>query len=480
MSHKATILVTDDDSSIRTVVTQTLTRTGYNVIPLGDGASLMRHIENGDGDLVITDVVLPDANGLEMIPRIKAIRPNLRIIAMSAQTTLMTAMKATEMGAFEYLPKPFDINELSNLVNVALKENAATTYNADGDTLDEHLPIIGRSAAMQDIYRTIARLLNTDLTVLITGESGTGKELVARALHDYGRRRAMPFVALNMAAIPRDLIESELFGFEKGAFSGATQRSAGRFAQAEGGTLFLDEIGDMPIDAQTRLLRVLQEGEFSTVGGRASIKSDVRIVAATHHDLSQLISEGKFREDLFFRLNVVPIAIPPLRERIDDIPELANFFLRKAVEANLPDKKLSTKAEEHLKRYTWPGNVRELENLMQRLTILAVEDIIPPSLVESEIADTARSLAPITEDGGIGGSVERHLVSYFLAHKGRLPAVGLYDRIIREVEKPLISLTLDATGGNQIRAASVLGLNRNTLRKKIRDLNIDIVKGGRR
>ncbi len=477
MSQKATILVTDDDRGIRTVLTQALTRTGYNVIPLSDGASLMRRIEDGEGDLVITDVVLPDSNGLELIPQIKALRPEIKIIAMSAQTTLMTAVKATEMGAFEYLPKPFDINELSALVNSALEENKSSTYTNNQATIDDNLPIIGRSAAMQDIYRTIARLLNTDLTVLVTGESGTGKELVARALHDFGKRRAMPFVALNMAAIPRDLIESELFGYEKGAFSGAAQRNPGRFSQAEGGTLFLDEIGDMPIDAQTRLLRVLQEGEYSTVGGRASVKTDVRIVAATHHDLTQLIQEGKFREDLYFRLNVVPITIPPLRERIDDIPELANFFLRKAVEANLPTKHLSKKAEEHLKRYTWPGNVRELENLMQRLTILAVEDVIPPSLVESEIADTARSLAPNTEEGGIGGSVDRHLVSYFLAHKGRLPAAGLYERIIREVEKPLIALTLDATGGNQIRAAAVLGLNRNTLRKKIKDLGIDIVRG---
>ncbi len=480
MTVSASILVTDDDAGIRTVVTQALTRAGFDVTALADGESLMNCIAAGQGDLVITDVVLPDANGLELIPRIRDQRPDLKIIVMSAQTTLMTAVKASEMGAFEYLPKPFDINELIRVSKAALEVNDDANSTPDMAQLDDQLPIIGRSPAMQDIYRTIARLLGTDLGVMVTGESGTGKELVARALHDFGKRQGKPFVAVNMAAIPRDLIESELFGYEKGAFTGASQKSLGRFAQAEGGTLFLDEIGDMPPDAQTRLLRVLQEGEYSSVGGRKPIRTDVRIIAATHRDLRQLISGGTFREDLYFRLNVVPIRIPALRDRVDDIPELANFFLRKAQESGLPGKSLSIPASEGLKRYPWPGNVRELENLMQRLCVLATEDVISADLVESELSDTGEGQTiNEPESGGIGGSTERHLREYFRAHRGRLPAAGLYDRVLHEIEKPLISLTLDATGGNQIKAASVLGLNRNTLRKKIKGLGINVVRGRR-
>ncbi len=480
MSNRGSILVTDDDAGIRTVVTRALTRAGFDVTPLADGESLMRCVDAGEGDLVISDVVLPDANGIELIPRIRAQRPDLKIIVMSAQTTLMTAVKASEMGAFEYLPKPFDINELIKISKAALENTNNLTPATDLTQLDEHLPIIGRSPAMQDIYRTIARLLGTDLGVMVTGESGTGKELVARALHDFGKRQGKPFVAVNMAAIPRDLIESELFGYEKGAFTGASHKSPGRFAQAEGGTLFLDEIGDMPADAQTRLLRVLQEGEYSSVGGRTAVKTDVRIVAATHRDLRQLIADGNFREDLYFRLNVVPLRIPALRDRIDDIPELARFFLRKAREADLPEKSLSKGASECLKRYPWPGNVRELENLMLRLTVLATEDMISTELVEGELSDTdGKNNNDVSDSGGISGSVERHLSDYFRAHRGRLPAAGLYDRVLREIENPLICQTLKATGGNQIKAAAVLGLNRNTLRKKIKELGIDVVKGRR-
>ncbi len=480
MNDQPSIIVTDDDASIRTVVTQALTRAGYNVTPLSDGESLMQCVAAGEGDLVISDVVLPDANGIELIPQIRNQRPDLKIIVMSAQTTLMTAVKASEMGAYEYLPKPFDINELIKITKAALESGKTATSADESGQLDEHLPIIGRSPAMQDIYRTIARLLGTDLGVMITGESGTGKELVARALHDFGKRQGKPFVAVNMAAIPRELIESELFGYEKGAFTGATQKSVGRFAQAEGGTLFLDEIGDMPIEAQTRLLRVLQEGEYSSVGGRTSLRTDVRIIAATHRDLRQLLANGSFREDLYFRLNIVPIRIPSLRDRLDDIPELAEFFLRKAHETGLPEKTLSKSAHKALKRYTWPGNVRELENLMQRLSVLATEEVISGDLVEEELSVTSRDQETANTDaGGISDSVSRHLREYFRAHRGRLPASGLYDRVLHEIEKPLISQTLDATGGNQIKAAAVLGLNRNTLRKKIKDLGIEVVRGRR-
>ena len=308
----ATVLVADDDAGIRTVIGHALERAGYEVRVTSNAATLWRWVSDGQGDVVITDVLMPDENGLDLVPRIRKIRPELRIIVMSAQSTLLTAVKATERGAFEYLPKPFDLNELVGVVRRALETpKPPVSAEQDAENLDDQkLPLIGRSPAMQEIYRTVARLMGTDLTVLITGESGTGKELVARALHDYGKRRAGPFVAINMAAIPRDLIESELFGHEKGAFTGATHRSVGRFEQAEGGTLFLDEIGDMPAEAQTRLLRVLQEGEYTTVGGRSPIQADVRIVAATHHDLRQLIRQGLFREDLYFRLNVVPIRLP--------------------------------------------------------------------------------------------------------------------------------------------------------------------------
>jgi two-component system, NtrC family, nitrogen regulation response regulator GlnG len=343
----------------------------------------------------------------------------------------------------------------------------------------EKLPLIGRSAAMQDIYRILARLMATDLTVMIAGESGTGKELVARALHDYGKRKGGPFVAVNMAAIPRELIESELFGHEKGAFTGATNRSAGRFEQAESGTLFLDEIGDMPLEAQTRLLRVLQQGEYTTVGGRVPLKTDVRIIAATNRDLRQLINQGLFREDLFYRLNVVPIRLPPLRERSEDIPDLVRHFLSRAVEEGLPTKIIAPDAMDCLKRYRWPGNVRELENLVRRLTALYSEEVIDLAIVENELAEPmpSQSRAEPESDENLNSAVERHLSRYFDAHGGKLPPAGLYDRILREIERPLISLSLGATRGNQIRAAQLLGLNRNTLRKKIRDLEIPVIRG---
>jgi len=472
-----TILVADDDASIRTVVTQALNRAGYDVRATSNAATLWQWISDGEGDLVITDVIMPDENGLDLVPRIHRLRPDLRVVVMSAQNTLLTALKANERGAFEYLPKPFDINELTSIVRRGLESPKII----DPDRVisqEEALPLIGRSPAMQDIYRTLARLMGTDLTVMISGESGTGKELVARALHDYGKRKSAPFVAVNMAAIPRDLIESELFGHEKGAFTGAANRTVGRFEQAKGGTLFLDEIGDMPIEAQTRLLRVLQEGEYTSVGGRTPIKADVRIVAATHHDLKQLIRRGQFREDLYFRINVVPVRLPPLRERTEDIPELVHCFLTRAAEQGLPWKSIDPAALDRLKHHNWPGNVRELENLVQRLAALHSQESIGADAIEAEFAD----LHPQDQASGHNGlakSIEERMDTYFSAHDGRLPATGLYDRVIREVERPLIVATLQATRGNQVKAADVLGLNRNTLRKKIRDLDIPVIRGGK-
>src|SRR5712672_4322664 len=477
----ATILVADDDRAIRTVLNQALARLGHDVRMTGNAATLWRWVADGEGDLVITDVIMPDENGLDLIPRIKKVRPELRIIVMSAQSTLLTAVKATERGAFEYLPKPFDLRELISVVERALSAPQLAPA-AEDDADDGQLPLIGRSPAMQEIYRAIARLMGTDLTVMITGESGTGKELVARALHDFGKRRAAPFVAINMAAIPRELIESELFGHEKGAFTGATARNMGRFEQASGGTLFLDEIGDMPPEAQTRLLRVLQEGEYMTVGGRTPIKANVRIVAATHRDLRRLIQQGLFREDLFYRLNVVPIRLPPLRERLDDIPELANHYLRSATADGLPAKVLSPDAMARLKQHRWPGNVRELVNLVRRLSALYSEEVIGVETIEAELADAVSAIEPAPQadatiaDVSLADAVDRHLQVPFASHGDRLPPDGMYDRVISEVERPLLSLALGATRGNQLRAARLLGLNRNTLRKKIKDLDVPVVR----
>ncbi len=299
MATGSSIIVADDDAAIRTVLSQALSRAGYEVRTTGTVAGLWRSVASGEGDLVITDVVMPDDSAFELLPRIKRMRPELPIIVMSAQNTFMTAIKASERGAYEYLPKPFDLKELVAIVGRALAQPRARRETDVGDDGAENMPLVGRSPAMQDIFRSLARLMQTDLTVMISGESGTGKELVARALHDYGKRKTGPFVAINMAAIPRDLIESELFGHEKGAFTGANARSVGRFEQAEGGTLFLDEIGDMPMEAQTRLLRVLQQGEYTTVGGRTPIKTNVRIVAATNKELRHAIAQGQFREDLY-------------------------------------------------------------------------------------------------------------------------------------------------------------------------------------
>ena len=476
--NSATILVADDDHGIRTVLTQALGRAGYDVRTTSNAATLWRWVSDGDGDLVITDVIMPDENGLDLLPRIKKLRPDLRVIVMSAQNTLLTAIKAAERGAFEYLPKPFDLGELVNVVNRALAMKPSEQAPAN-DIAAERLPIVGRSPAMQDIYRAVARLMNTDLTVMITGESGTGKELVARALHDFGRRRGGPFVAVNMAAIPRELIESELFGHEKGSFTGAMSRASGRFEQAEGGTLFLDEIGDMPPEAQTRLLRVLQDGRYTSVGGRTPIKANVRIVAATHRDLTQLIKLGMFREDLYYRLNVVPIRIPPLRQRLEDIPELIGHFLAQAASEGLPSKSLEPAAIERLKSHRWPGNVRELENMMKRMVALYNEPVIGIDVVEMELAGAASSQASADEGepATLSGTIERHRREYFDGHNGALPPRGLYDRVLRELERPLITLTLVATRGNQVKAAEVLGLNRNTLRKKIRELDIGVMRG---
>jgi len=480
MRKTGTILVADDDSAIRTVVSQALTRAGYEVRTAANAATLWRLVQSGDGDLIVTDVMMPDENAFDLIPRIRKLRPQIPIVVMSAQNTFMTAIKASERGAYEYLPKPFDLGELVSIVGRALAEPRGVAEEPPPEP--EEIPLVGRSPAMQEIYRTLARLMHIDLTVLINGESGTGKELVARALHDFGKRAKGPFVAINMAAIPRDLIEAELFGHEKGAFTGASQRSVGRFEQAEGGTLFLDEIGDMPMEAQTRLLRVLQQGEYTTVGGRTPIKTNVRIVAATNKDLRILIQTGLFREDLYFRLNVVPLRLPPLRERAADIPDLVRHFFNLAEKEGLQRKQVDQAALERLKAYAWPGNIRELENLVRRMAALHPHDVVtePAIAAELDVGGPVKVAPPIevAAPGAatIAGFMEGYLAQYFAGHGDQLPPEGLYDRVLREVEGPLVNATLAATRGNQIRAADLLGLNRNTLRKKIRDLDIRVVR----
>ena len=479
---EGTILVADDDRTIRTVLAQALTRAGCRVRSTGTASTLWRWIEEGEGDVVVTDVMMPDGDALDLLPAIKKRRPDLPIIVMSAQNTVMTAIRAAEVGAYEYLPKPFDLKEVLSQVSKALTRRTRPQPAVEDDGgREDNLPLIGRSPAMQDVYRILARLMNTDLGVMITGESGTGKELVARALHNFGLRKNGPFVAINMAAIPRDLIESELFGHEKGAFTGADRAMPGKFEQARGGTLFLDEVGDMPLDAQTRLLRVLQEGEYTRVGGRELQTANVRIVAATHQDLRALINDGRFREDLFYRLNVVPIRLPPLHERLDDVPDLARHFLRKAEAEGLPRKAFAREALELLKKQPWTGNVRELENLVRRLCVLCPDDTISAAVVGAEIearptSGTARGLA---QPQRLAAAIEQHLRRYFDLHGDSLPPNGLYDRILKEMELPLIALSLSATRGNQVRTAELLGINRNTLRKKIRDLDIRVTRGKR-
>lgn len=479
MSSK-TILLADDDAAIRTVLSQALMRAGYSVRSTSTANVLWQWTSEGLGDLIVTDVVLPDENIFEVMPRLKKLRPMLPIIVMSAQNTIMTAIRSAELGAYDYLPKPFDLNILLETVKRAL-EQSSRPQKAVGQDKPDAISIIGRSSAMQDIYRIIARLTQTDLTVTIIGESGTGKELVARALHDYSKRRKGPFVAVNMAAIPRELIESELFGHEKGAFTGAAARQTGRFEQAQGGSLFLDEIGDMPIEAQTRLLRVLQEGEYTSVGGTVASKTNVRIIAATHRDLRQLISQGLFREDLFFRLNVVPLRIPPLRERVEDIPDLVSHFLARSASDGLPRKDISSDAIERLKSHRWAGNVRELENLIKRLMAVEVDEVVSLASVERELAAASAGARPglsaMAEIRGLAEAVENYLFTHFPNAADDIPEGGLYERLLAEIEPPLLRFGLAATHGNQIKAADVLGINRNTLRTKLRQRNLRVVRG---
>ena len=459
------VLLVEDDATIAIVITAALEAEGFAVTHCDSIAERDRLLGAGRYEALVTDVMLIDGDGIETIGTVRELAPEMPVIILSAQNTLDTAVRATDTGAFEYFPKPFDIDELARTVRQAVG-NASTRNEPDEEVPVAGLPLVGRSAAMQAVYRMITRVLRNDLTVLVLGESGTGKELVAEAIHQLGHRKSGPFVAVNTAAIPAELIESELFGHEKGAFTGAVARHAGKFEQAHGGTLFLDEIGDMPLEAQTRLLRALQSGSIRRVGGREEVKVDVRIIAATNRDLEPLIAAGQFREDLYYRLNVVPINLPALRERADDVPALARHFLQLAASEGLPRHQLSDEAAQLLARQPWRGNVRELRNFIYRLALLAREDLIDAAGVEGLLGGLGRSGAEIA-----GSDIDTAVVTWLA--DCRPPAGRIYDEALAAFERPLFRQALRETGGNQLRAAQLLGINRNTLRKRLNDLDID-------
>jgi len=463
MSKRA--LLVEDDNAISLVTTAALQDDGFLVDSCDSIAGRDRLLAENSYDVMLTDVMLADGDGIATLSQVHADYPDLPIIILSAQNTLDTAVRASDTGAFEYFPKPFDLDELVRAARQAAHSRGAG--EEEGGQAGEGLPLVGRSQAMQSVYRMITRVLRNDLTVLILGESGTGKELVAEAIHQLGHRSAAPFVAINAAAIPRDLIESELFGHEKGAFTGAVARHIGKFEQASGGTLFLDEIGDMPPEAQTRLLRALQSGRIRRVGGREEIEIDVRIIAATNRDLAPMIAEGRFREDLFYRLNVVPIQLPPLRERASDIEALARHFLMQAAGEGLPRRQLSPEATDLLMRQAWRGNVRELKNFIYRTALMAREDVIDVATVQAQLEH--RPAAASSPDGGTDfGAV----LGQWLVEASPSPGT-LYHSALSAFEKPLFEHALRETGGNQLRAAQLLGINRNTLRKRLAELEID-------
>lgn len=458
-----TILVADDDAGVRLVISQTLAQDGYHVRSTNTVSALWRWIQAGEGDLLITDVYMPDESIFDMLPQIRRARPDLPVIVISAQSTVITAAQASEHGAYDYLPKPFDIDKLAETVRRALQKKPIRGLEPAERRAekDEGLPLIGRSTPMQSVYRVISRVMNNDLTILIEGESGTGKDLAARAIHQLGKRKKGPFVPVTLAALQREQIEDELFGGGKGR---------GRVREADGGTLFLDEVGDMPLEAQMRLVRFLQDGAFSQTGENL----DVRIIASTKHDLRALVDQGLFREDLYYRLNVVSLALPPLRERKDDIPDLATAFLVRAKKEGLPEKQLDKSAFDLLVAYDWPGNVRELENVIRRLSALSPEPVISAREVERELRSaSSRGVGEKEFEQEIEALLSRHFIPALNADPDRDADAGhIYQTVIDQVERPLIKLALAATSGNKVRAAALLGLNRNTLRSKINSLGV--------
>ncbi len=475
---EGTIIIADDDVSIRTVLTQAVSRAGCRVKSTGAISTLWRWIEEGEGDAIILDVVLPDGDALDILPALKKKRPDMPVIVISANNTILTTIRASESGAYEYFPKPFDIKQLLSTLNKALVKKFSNNYKPEKiehtpKEFKVDLPLIGRSQSMQEVYRVIARLINTDLTVMIIGASGTGKELVARALHDFGKRKEKPFVVMNLGSIPSDQVENELFGNND---NDNNNNEIGKFQLAKGGTLFIDEVADMPMATQTRLLRILQDEENLEQDNQNNENSNVRIITSTQVDLKPLIENGEFREDLFFRLNVIPLNLPLLRERAEDIPELCNHFLKlSSLKEGLTQKSIVPSGIDVLKKQQWRGNIRELKNFIQRLVVLSPDEIITEDLVKNQLKlFTDNDKEDDLSVEGLSMSVEKHLLRYFELHGSSLPPPGLYNRILKEVEYPLIALSLNSSKGNQLKASKLLGINRNTLRKKINELDINV------
>ena len=469
------VLIVEDDSSIGMVVRVALEAENIGVDVVETASARDAALAATHYDLMLTDVVLKDRDGIASLENVLSDLPDMPIIIMSAQNTLDTAVRASEINAFEYFPKPFDLNELVVAVKQGIQKRRSETSGDQETLLESTMPMVGRSIAMQEVYRMVARLLRNDLTALILGESGTGKELVAEAIHNLGHRKTGPFVAVNMAAIPAELIEAELFGHEKGAFTGAVGQGIGRFEQAQGGTLFLDEIGDMPHHAQTRLLRALQSGTISRIGGKASIRLDVRILAATNQDLEALIAEGKFREDLFYRLNVVPVHMPPLRARPEDIGLLTRHFLTLAVREGLPVKQIDDDAISMLTAMPWRGNVRELKNFIYRVVLTSREDRI----TETTLSQLGASVGEVAQHGASICTFDAAVAQFMTEQRQR--GVGrerIYARALAAFEKPLLQTVMAQAKGNQLQAAAMLGINRNTLRKKLSDYGIGSGKHG--
>lgn len=473
------ILVADDEESMRWVLSKALKKKGIIVDLAKDGDEALSMIQKGAYDLAILDIKMPGLSGLDLLEKAKETRNDLLFVIMTAEASMKNAVEAMKRGAYDYITKPFDLDEIDAIIE---KIEKAREMSSQVTLLKEELKdryqleksIIGNSPAMREIYKTVGKVAPSDMTVLIQGESGTGKELIARAIHFNSKRLGKPFIAINCAAIPRELLESELFGFEKGAFTGAVERKLGKFEQANGGTIFLDEIGDMSLDLQAKILRVLQEKEVTRTGGNQNIVVDTRIVAATNQELEYKVKERTFREDLFYRLNVVPIRLVPLRERREDIPLLTEYFLSKTCsEMQIPLKTCSTDAVDLLTEYSWPGNVRELENTIKRTVILASDN-----LLTAEDFSSLRKTSPSSrsDDLSLESIVEQKLRSC-LDKLEKMESGDLYGMVLEQIERPLIRFVLEKTRGNQVKAADILGINRNTLRKKIQELDIEIRKG---
>ncbi len=469
------ILVADDEESIRWVLSKALQKQGYKVELAVDGSQASEMAAQNRYDLAILDIKMPGINGLELLKQFRSNYPDTIIIIMTAEATMQHAVVAMQNGAYDYLTKPFDLTALDAII---VKAQKAAELTEEIGQLKEELQeqhslgrsIIGNSQPMQELYKTLGRIANSDVTVLVIGESGTGKELVAGAVHVNSPRLSKPFIAVNCAAIPSELLETELFGHERGAFTGATERKAGKFEQADGGTLFLDEIGDMPLELQAKLLRVLQEKEITRTGGNQTLKVDVRIVAATNQDITKLVKEKKFREDLYYRLNVVPIKLPALRDRRDDIPLLADFFLQKArQDIGIDTIEFSQETLKLFSTHSWPGNVRELENSIKRATLLSPDQVLTP-------ADFPDLGVQTRQDESLEALVANKLENS-LSRMNLQEMNNLYEMVLHQIERPLINIVLQKTRGNQIKTAEVLGINRNTLRKKIKTLQIDVKRG---